>query len=151
MRKIITIAMLLFSLASYAQGNLQFNQVLNIKNGDNYTVPAGKTLKITSINILTSTVILKLPLISCGSFCNYTNISGAVSYLTIGSLVYKANISGSLNLPNGQCSQCPSTMDFTLPHYPGFNAPVWLKEGEIVSVVQGSGILISAIEFNIVP
>ena len=46
MRKYIDLKVLLFlinfPLTSYGQGsNLQFNQVLNLKNGDSYTVPAG--------------------------------------------------------------------------------------------------------------
>ena len=147
MKKIITITILLFSMASYAQGNLQFNQVLNIKNGDTYMVPTGKVIKVTAIN--SSSVIVKLPLISCGSYCFYANSSAIASYMTIGSLVYKASNVSNQFIPNGQCSQCPTTMDYS-PNNLGFNAPVWLKAGEVVSIVQGTGILISAIEFNIV-
>jgi hypothetical protein len=34
----------------FSQGsNLQFNQVLNLKNGDTYTVPTGKVVKVESI------------------------------------------------------------------------------------------------------
>jgi len=64
MKKIITIAILLFSMATYAQGNLQFNQVLNIKNGDTYTVPSGKVLKITSI-VSGHNLTVKLPYTNC--------------------------------------------------------------------------------------
>jgi hypothetical protein len=59
MKKIITIAILLFSMASYAQGNLQFNQVLTYSGtlqwGNStpvlYTVPAGKTCKIEAMGL----------------------------------------------------------------------------------------------------
>jgi hypothetical protein len=53
MRKIFTIALLLFSIATFAQGNLQFNQVLTYSGTINcgqasptWTVPAGKVWKI---------------------------------------------------------------------------------------------------------
>jgi len=54
MRKLIYLKVLLilinFPLASYGQGtNLQFNQVLNLKNGESYTVPPGKVVKVESI------------------------------------------------------------------------------------------------------
>ena len=61
MKKIFTIAILLFSMASYAQGNLQFNQVLTYTGtltpsqfvSASYTVPTGKILKIKYVNKLT--------------------------------------------------------------------------------------------------
>lgn len=54
MKKILTIALLLFSIATFAQGNLQFNQVLTFSGtlsstqsqGTIYTVPANKVWKI---------------------------------------------------------------------------------------------------------
>jgi hypothetical protein len=60
MKKIITIAMLLFSMASYAQGNLQFNQVLTYNGtltpsqfvSTTYTVPTGKIWKIKYVTHL---------------------------------------------------------------------------------------------------
>ena len=60
MKKILTIAMLLFSMASYAQGNLQFNQVLTYTGtltpsqfvSATYTVPTGKIWKIKYVNKL---------------------------------------------------------------------------------------------------
>jgi hypothetical protein len=54
MKKILTIALLLFSIASYAQGNLQFNQVKTF-TGNSFgsivldTVPNGKIWKIESM------------------------------------------------------------------------------------------------------
>jgi hypothetical protein len=60
MKKILTIAILLFSMASYAQGNLQFNQVLTYNGtltpsqfvSTTYTVPTGKIWKIKYVNKL---------------------------------------------------------------------------------------------------
>jgi hypothetical protein len=60
MKKIITIAILLFSMASFAQGNLQFNQVLTYTGSLNntqqisstYTVPVGKIWKIKFVSKL---------------------------------------------------------------------------------------------------
>jgi len=59
MKKILTIAIVLFSMASYAQGNLQFNQVLTfsgtLQYGSStatlYTVPIGKTCKIEAMGL----------------------------------------------------------------------------------------------------
>jgi hypothetical protein len=151
MKKIITIAILLFSMASYAQGNLQFNQVLNIKNGDTYTVPSGKTLKIITVVVQNPTA--KIPLSSCTTSNGYVtcNYYGSVTLGSISNIVYTANnLSTGLPAPNYQCSQCPPYTYISVNPF-GISDPIWLKAGEIVSVVQGSGILISAIEFNIVP
>ena len=152
MRKIMTIAMILFSMASYAQGNLQFNQVLNIKNGDTYTVPAGKVLKITSTGS-GHNLTVKLPYTNCiyqsgNVYCYYTHNTFEIA--SIAGLKYNlTQLTNSTIAPQGQCSQCPATLDN--PVLSGFGAPtVWLKAGEVISIVQGTGMLISAIEFNIV-
>ena len=70
MKRILTIAILLFSMASYAQGNLQFNQVLTFSGtlqwgnstGVLYTVPSGKTCKIEAMGLsgLYSTTALNI-------------------------------------------------------------------------------------------
>jgi hypothetical protein len=151
MKKIITIAILLFSMASYAQGNLQFNQVLNIKNGDTYTVPSGKTLKI--ITVIAQNATAKIPLSSCTTSNGYVtcNYFSSVTLGSVSDLVYTANnLSIGLPAPNYQCSQCPSYTYIPVNGF-GFPVPLWLKSGEIVSIAQGTGMLISAIEFNIVP
>jgi hypothetical protein len=45
-----TFIFFLFVSNCYSQGgNLQFNQILNIKNGDDYVVPTGKVVKVESI------------------------------------------------------------------------------------------------------
>ena len=76
MRKIITIAILLFSVATYAQGNLQFNRVRTYTGRifhDSYvlfdTVPSGKVWKIEAAG-LTTTVTLNI------NGRNYNNIYG---------------------------------------------------------------------------
>jgi hypothetical protein len=150
MKKILTVAILLFSMATYAQGNLQFNQVLNIKNGDTYTVPSGKTLKI--ITVVAQNPTAKIPLSSCTNnngtvTCNYY---GSVTLGSVSDLVYTANnlSTGFPPAPN-LCSQCPSYTDIPVNGF-GIPVPLWLKSGEIVSIAQGTGMLISAIEFNIV-
>ena len=59
MKKTLTIGMLLFSIATYAQVNLQFNQVLTFSGtlqwGSStatlYTVPIGKTCKIEAMGL----------------------------------------------------------------------------------------------------
>ena len=65
MKKILTIAILLFSMASYAQGNLQFNQVLTYTGtltpiqfvSTTYTVPTGKLWKIKFVNKLPYNIV----------------------------------------------------------------------------------------------
>ena len=65
MKNILLILAITFSSASFAQGNLQFNQVISINTSqswgtggssagwqaDLYTVPADKVFKLTSTNI----------------------------------------------------------------------------------------------------
>ncbi len=66
MKKTITIAILLFSMATYAQGNLQFNQVLTYTGtltpsqfvSSTYTVPTGKIWKIKFVNKLSYSIAL---------------------------------------------------------------------------------------------
>lgn len=128
MKKILTIAILLFSMASYAQGNLQFNQVLtytgNVAGSSNgpasspilYTVPSGKVCKIEAMGI-------------CGG------ASGI--YLNINSIDYINQI--TIGCGSG------STIHET----------IWLKAGDIIKYTNNNGIsksyILSMIEYNIVP
>ena len=152
--------MLLFSLASYAQGNLQFNRIVNFKSGNNYTVPTGKVLKIVSINALSS-IKVNLPLTSCTNTydgispmtdCNY-NYSN-FPYLIISNQNYTISYGYNhrMNYHN-QCSSCPPLAQTTVSsvNFNNLKLPIWLSSGEEVSVAQIDGLLISAIEFNIVP
>jgi hypothetical protein len=160
MKKIITIAMLLFSMASYAQGNLQFNRIVNFKSGNNYTVPTGKVLKIVSINALSS-IIVKLPLTSCTN--GYDGISPMTdcsynyfgfTYMKISNQNYTLTYNSNHVIYNhNQCSSCPPLVQTTVSsvNFNNLKLPIWLSSGEEVSVAQIEGLLISAIEFNIVP
>jgi hypothetical protein len=156
MKRILLLALIFISLNAFGQGNLQFNQVLNIKNGDNYTVPAGKVLKITAVSI-SSKNIIKVPFLRCdlwqGSyFCTY-NLDNIIVG-NIGSLnYYLYSTSPTVASPGyySLCSQCPSSYDYTGGVSIGFQTPFWLKSGENITIAQGSGVLISAIEFNIIP
>ena len=148
--------------SSFGQGNLQFNQVLNFGYGDNYSVPAGKVLKIESINYNSPTTyseFIDCQLVSfnpiCGSGqhmrCNY--LGTAINYLVIDQNILKTsggNSGGYIDLCNvNTCETCPPSKSYGASPS-SFNLPIWLREGKNVSVLA-TGIFISAIEFNIVP
>ncbi len=158
MKKLLTILLLLFALQTFAQGNLQFNQVINIKNGDTYTVPAGKVLKITAVSSGSNNVI-SMPLLRCDllggqNYCAY-DLKATIG--NIGNLNFNLNYNQS-NYPSGvlysgpssQC-QCPSSYEYTNGNTINIPVPFWLKSGQNISINPGNGLLISAIEFNIVP
>lgn len=147
MKKILTIAILLFSMASFAQGNLQFNQVLNLKNGDNYTVPNNKVLKIVSVNYYQTSAIV--PLIACtmNSQSNSTCYYDDIVYFKIENVM--SFRSGPFSSTRNSCAQCDSTRSVVAtPDYP--KMPIWLNSGKNIDLTRGVGISISAIEFNIV-
>jgi hypothetical protein len=83
MKKILTIGILLFSMASYAQGNLQFNQVLTYTGtltpsqfvSATYTVPTGKIWKIKYVNKLpyTEVQLVNSQALYCGFALNINN------------------------------------------------------------------------------
>jgi len=157
MKKLLSIFLLFFALQCMAQGNLQFNQVINIKNGDTYTVPAGKVLKITGIANSAKTNF-KIPLKRCDfsqgqAFCYYDPSNVFVG--SIGNVEYFAAPNGSSNQSTGpysQCSLCPPTYDYFNSYIPYVSSlPFWLNAGQNITIGQGSGYLISAIEFNIIP
>jgi hypothetical protein len=148
------IALNTLPLLCTAQGNLQFNQVVNLSNSSNYTVPTGKVLKIESINfnnpttsVPYSSCIINCP--SCGPSSGVTCYYSGINYLTIDNNVFFAP-NGQLYITSGGlCSVCPSTQTVSLSSNT-FNLPIWLNSGKNVSI-QASGIFISAIEFNIIP
>ena len=136
MKNILFIAALSLSSLSFAQGNLQFNQVVNLEypatvTGNTMatigtiTVPANKVWKIEHANI--------------------TRDAGAY--------FYSKNIYASLYLNNIRVvSEKHSNMQFADP------LPLWLSEGTysvILSNETSSVFLyiptISAIEFNVIP
>ncbi len=105
MKKIITIAILLFSMASYAQGNLQFNQVLTYTgsiHNNNFvlfdTVPSGKVWKIEAAGL--NTLL-------------FLNINGRIYNNIYGNSVIKEtiwlkarDIVGIYSPYNGNCHHC---------------------------------------------
>jgi hypothetical protein len=158
MKKLLSILLLFFALQVMAQGNLQFNQVINIKNGDTYTVPVDKVLKITAVSSGSNNVI-SMPLLRCDlldgqNYCAY-DLNATIGY--IGNLNFNLNYNQS-NYPNGvlysgpfsQC-QCPTRYEYKNGNTINIPVPFWLKTGQNISINPGNGILISAIEFNIVP
>jgi hypothetical protein len=75
-----------------SQGNLQFNQVINLENGINYTVPVGKVVRIESINHLNpstvanySSCIVNCP--GCGASSGVSCAYSSINYLQIGNAI----------------------------------------------------------------
>jgi hypothetical protein len=129
----------------YSQGNLQFNQVLNLKSGNTYTVPTGKCLKVESILMNGASITSNLSGGGC-AICSYASIT----YMQIGNITYTAtppNQASPGGCPNGIC---PATNSASLT-LPSIIFPIWLKSGEIVNLNSNGGVLLTAIEFNIIP
>lgn len=159
MKTIVYLITFIFSSIGFSQGNLQFNQVLTFESGDNYLVPTGKVLKIESINITsTSICIPRSSTVSRNCVMDGGNSSGAIggiyngiNYLTIGNFNFNTpSFSG-----NGgyYCSgwQNPECWQYNFTSL-NFNTPIWLESGKKVSINSSfTSILISAIEFNIIP
>ncbi len=124
MKKIFTLALLLFSMASYAQGNLQFNQVRTFTGNANAykvldTVPTGKIWKIES-----------------------TGFSGKDnSFLNINNIRY-VNFYNYFNITYNLISQSQSSTSI--------KETIWLKSGDVLGWENGSYI-ITLIEYNIIP
>ena len=191
---IMKLAIIIFSLffsftdAFCQGGNLQFNRVLNFTSGANYTVPQGKVLKIESTKFNLS-LVATLNYIGCDTtmsydlfqamrfnhYCKYSSTNNAHSVqigpIKIGGFEQAGLYNGYpyqlFTMYNYDCSVCPTTRNY--PYRIGtsdeLNSPLWLSEGEVVSVFPYlqflpqfnshqsalNGIYISAIEFNIVP
>jgi hypothetical protein len=85
MKKILLILAIAFSSASFGQGNLQFNQVVNLSyshsgtgkvNVGSITIPAGKVWKVTSASALGNNDPTTQVAIYVGNhvaFANYSN------------------------------------------------------------------------------
>jgi hypothetical protein len=158
MKTIYTTFLITLSFSAMSQGNLQFNRVWNFSQGSSYNVPIGKVLKIESINFNDAKTSLSLQ--SCGLSYNGTGInciySVASPVFTINqNSFYPSSENGSI-FYGGQnigyytnCSQCPPNriVGFSSAGL-SFSLPIWLGEGEIISI-NGSGIFISALEFNV--
>ena len=136
MKKILSIAVVLISLSVSAQGNLQFNQVINYSISGAWatseytvgtiTVPSGKVWKIESSSLNNNNALSGLPTQALGS--------DGVSSISIGT----NTVFGAYNPSNNWL-------------------PVWLSAGtyDVVGRTTASGqnmtISFSAIEFNVVP
>lgn len=169
MKKVLILLLILIPFIAMAQGNLQFNQVLDLTNSANYTVPVGKVFKVESVNAPNAVVT--------GSYIGYGSSFGfdgtyyyvACSYnvsniICIGSICLGGAqwSDGSVKVVNdpphdtiGHCPSISTIGGYLYPSsssgYPIFNLPIWLKEGQQINIMGGSGILVSGIEFNVVP
>lgn len=156
--KKITLLLCLISLSAVAQGNLQFNQIINLKSGDTYQVPSNKVLKIESITIQTNSLCMPRTS-SQNNNCGSTDSEGTYAgftYMTIGDLDYSVPTKRGRDLFSSGCSALASTNPSCFPinniDLGSFNTPIWLRDGKQVSINAVSiSVLISAIEFNIVP
>jgi hypothetical protein len=150
MKKLLLITGLILAFMQMkSQGNLQFNQVLNITDGTSYTVPSGKVLKIESINFNNPSVTYSYASCNINSNNSVSCAYSGVFYLIIGDNIFggvqPVILVGSANT----CSACPPTTTGGISATT-FNLPIWLNAGKNLSVLA-NGIFISAIEFNIVP
>jgi len=159
---LLTFFAIIFVFRLQAQGDLQFNRAITFTNGNNATVPTGKVWKIESVNFSSSLTFQPgaLNLSSCsntvngsgqvdGRNCNYSS-----SYMTIGNLQFITPEMSEFYCCSGCFGNCSTTNTVTLSSSSsGINikSPIWLEAGKSISVVPGTGILISVVEFNIVP
>ena len=162
--KITILLMFCFNLTfSYSQGNLQFNQVLNITNGATVAVPVGKVWKIDAVNISptwsfaqgTLTAVNCTQAIGGNSQFVRTCYYSAV-YLSINGVDFVSPTVYTTTTANTSCvTPCPSTNsasgNSTTLLSTELVFPIWLSAGQNISVISGTGILISIVEFNIVP
>lgn len=176
MKKIIFYVLLIIPFSSFGQGNLQFNQILDLTNGANYTVPAGKVVKVTSVNSPSGSFtgnFVGMPAYeyptyeSSGNYyincnCQYR----ATSPICIGTICidqfifnngtsrvnYTSNPLTGIYAPSDTVNKCSATAagGYTLSASQ-INMPIWLSAGQQITIVNGFGVLISAIEFNVVP
>lgn len=145
LKAIFLIMLLVNSNGSWSQGNLQFSQVINLTPGNTYTVPANKVLKIESLT--TPSVSINTPLQS--SNCpngNCTCVYTLQPYLNIASLTYSAQPANLYVLYT-----CPATNSASVT-LPNIVFPIWLNAGKQITIQNNvTGILLTAIEFNIIP
>jgi hypothetical protein len=150
------------SVIAKTQGNLQFNQVLTFEPGDSYTVPNGKVLKIESVNMNSTTLCLPktgetdntkswAPKTICKS-----GLYNGINYLSIGNQVFNSpsfdGRSSGTQFSDGSCNYYNETCKIIDFGAIIFNCPIWLESGKTVYINSAvSSILISAIEFNIIP
>jgi hypothetical protein len=120
-KQIFLILFLVFGNFSFAQGNLQFNQVLLLNNGTSYTVPSGKVWKLES-----------------AVYNTYSITYGSSAKLIINGSTVEL-IPFSFNDGNGT-NRAPVTEVF----------PFWLPENTTIQPTQAVS-KVSVVEFNIIP
>ena len=159
MKLLITFLLLMPSYL-FAQGNLQFNQVLDLTNGANYTVPSGKVFKVESVNAngasvdasLIDTTLLLAYTDGVGPHTSFRASYSKTQFICIG-----VNCFGTASLTTfydcfGSTIFCgPSTLRISDISSANIQSPIWLKAGQQITILSGSGILVSGIEFNIIP
>ena len=147
LKAIFLIMLLVNSNGSWSQGNLQFSQVINLTPGNTYTVPANKVLKIESLtfqslSIYTTTLQSQINCVQTSCVCTWS----AQSYLNIGSLSYSSQLANSSSI-----APCPATNSGSVT-LPNIVFPIWLNAGKQIAIQNNvTGILLTAIEFNIIP
>lgn len=144
-----------------AQGNLQFNQVINLKRGDSYQVPTNKVLKIESISIQSNSLCMPrtgTQTFSCsGGVTKTEGLYSGFTYLILGDLVYSVPNQRGRNL-FGSANACLAGNNTNPSCYPIYNidlgqiiVPIWLMQNKQISINNTSiSLLITAIEFNII-
>jgi len=140
--------LILLENVSAQGGNLQFNQVLNIKNGDNYIVPAGKVVKVESIYTDYRSWGVAYNYVGCtysptsmfGIRCNYLIANnGLVNHIGIPSAPFTSYKVGEITAKmalNGEdirfvsdtafietsiqiCTHCPNRLELSVTPYGG--------------------------------
>ena len=159
--KQITIFFIFFISSSTAQGNLQFNQIISIANGANLTVPINKAWRIDAINFseTLSFSIGSMNNTSCATLTSTIPNNRECYYignlLSIGGVYFQTPYLSYTTLATTCNSSCPATNPYILSTSSSsplsFKFPIWLEAGKSISVIQGVGILISVVEFNIIP
>ncbi len=146
LKAIFLIMLLVNSNGSWSQGNLQFSQVINLTPGNTYTVPANKVLKIESLTFQ-SLPIYTTTLLShqCAGNNTCSCTWSAQSYLNIGSLSYSSQLAVSSSI-----GPCPATNSASVT-LPNIVFPIWLNAGKQITIQNITGVMLSAIEFNIIP
>jgi hypothetical protein len=131
MKRIFSLLFLVFSISTWSQGNLQFNQVKLVSSQE--TVPAGKVWKIENI----------LPSVR-PTTTSWGNATVDFTILINNQTVYylSSESKGSL-YGNGQTGISSITAGIG-------NSPLWIPAGTLLSA--GTNVFsISVIEFNIIP
>ncbi len=136
-----------------AQGNLQFNRVVTFKPGDNYIIPTGKCLKIESVNFGSNVVIVPKTGVgqcySCGPNPFNFGVYGPMIYLTLGDSNFSTS---AFDGNNSNCCLSYNTSTRATTFTLSISCPIWLEAGKNVIVNSGvSNLIVSAIEYNIIP